>query len=60
MLKWQNAPVTKPLISVSHICDAGHRVVFEATGGHIVNIKIGRRTAFRRKQNVYVLDMMID
>eukprot|EP00972_Heterocapsa_arctica_P114964 16445378-Heterocapsa_arctica.AAC.1 len=25
VLKWQNAQVTKPLISVSHICDAGHR-----------------------------------
>ena len=60
VLKWQNAPVTKPLISVRHICDAGHRVIFEATGGHIVNIKSGRRTAFRRKHNVYVLDMMID
>eukprot|EP00972_Heterocapsa_arctica_P051143 7518862-Heterocapsa_arctica.AAC.1 len=24
-IKWQCAPVTKPLLSVSHICDAGHR-----------------------------------
>ena len=59
-LKWQCAPVTKPLLSVSHICDAGHRVIFEATGGYMVNIKSGRKTAFRRKNNVYVLDMIVE
>ncbi len=59
-LKWQCAPVTKPLLSVSHICDAGHRIVFEATGGHMINIKSGRKTAFRRKNNVYVLDMIVE
>jgi hypothetical protein len=52
--------VTKPLLSVSHICDSGHKVIFDSTGGQIVNIKSGRTTAFRSKNNVYVLDMMIE
>jgi hypothetical protein len=59
-LKWQCAPVTKPLLSISHICDAGHRVTFEATGGYMVNLKSGRKTSFRRKNNVYVLDMVVE
>ena len=59
-LKWQCAPVTKPLLSVSHICDAGHRVTFEASGGYMVNLKSGRKTSFRRKNNVYVLDMVVE
>ena len=59
-LKWQCAPVTKPLLSVSHICDAGHRVIFESTGGYMVNLKSGCKTSFRRKNNVYVLDMMVE
>ena len=59
-IKWQNAPVTKPLLSVSHICDSGHEVKFTKLGGVITNMKSGRTTAFRRKNNVYVLDMVIE
>ena len=59
-IRWQNAPVTKPLLAISHICDSGHEVVFNKTGGRIINIKSGRTTAFRRKNNVYVLDMIIE
>jgi hypothetical protein len=43
-------------MSVSRICDQGNRVVFTATGGYVVDKK-GLKTAFRRKNNVYVLDM---
>ena len=59
-LRWQRAPVTKPLLSVLHICDAGHRVIFESSGGYMVNLKSGRKTSFRRKNNVYVLDMVVE
>eukprot|EP00972_Heterocapsa_arctica_P110661 16292789-Heterocapsa_arctica.AAC.1 len=59
-MRWQCAPVTKPLFSVSHICDAGHWVTFEATGGYMVNLKSGRKTSVRRKNNVYVLDMVAE
>ena len=59
-IKWQNAPVTKPLLSVSHICDGGHEVTFKKDGGTVLNIKSGRVTEFRRKGNVYVLDMVIE
>ena len=31
--KLQVTDVYRPLMSVSRICDAGHRVVFEANGG---------------------------
>jgi hypothetical protein len=59
-LKWQNAEVSKPLLSISHICDSGHEVTFTKTGGMITNSESGRTTTFRRKNNVYVLDMLID
>ena len=59
-LKRQCAPVTMPLLSVSHIWDAGHRVIFKSTGGYMVNLKSGRKTSFRRKNNVYVLDMVVE
>jgi hypothetical protein len=43
-------------MSVSRICDQGNCVVFTATGGYVLDKK-GLKTSFRRKNNVYVLDM---
>ena len=43
-------------MSVSRICDQGNCVVFTATGGYVLD-KQGSKTAFNRKNNVYVLDM---
>jgi len=56
MANFQCADVSRPLMSVSRICDQGNCVVFTATGGFVVD-KQGSRTAFRRANNVYVLDM---
>ena len=53
---FQCADVSRPLMSVSRICDQGNYVVFTATGGYVVD-RQGNKTAFRRKNNVYVLDM---
>ena len=56
MATFQCADVTRPLCSVSKICDQGNRVVFDGQGGFIEN-KSGVRTSFNRENNVYVLEM---
>ena len=45
----------KPLMSVSRICDAGHRVVFDSKGGSIEHKVTGQVTKFDRVDNVYRL-----
>ena len=54
-LKMQVTDVTKPLMSVSKICDAGHEVVFNKSGGVIKSIETGQETRFIRVNNVYRL-----
>ena len=41
--------------SVARTCDKGNRVVFEAGGGYIENLKSGACTNFGRESNIYVL-----
>ena len=53
---FQVAEITRPLMSVSRICDQGNTVVFTKTGGYVLD-KQGAKTSFNRKNNVYVLDM---
>ena len=54
-LLYQVAEVSKALGSVSRTCDRGNRVVFEANGGYIENLKTGKCTTFNRERNVYVM-----
>lgn len=54
-INMQVTDVQKPLMSVSRICDAGHRVVFTKEGGYIENLMDGKRTTFPRVDNVYRL-----
>ena len=56
---FQVAEVTRPLCSVSKICDKGNRVVFELGGGYVEHIATGWRTRFARQNNVYVLEMYV-
>ena len=56
---FQVAEVTRPLCSVSKMCDKGNRVVFELGGGYIEHIATGRRTKFTRENNVYVMEMYV-
>ena len=56
---FQIAEVTRPLCSVSKICDKGNRVVFELGGGHVEHIATGTKTYFSRQNNVYVMDMWV-
>ena len=62
-LKYQMADVTRPLNSVSEICDAGgvegQHVVFGRYGGCIINLDTGRRTPFSREEGIYILDTWI-
>ena len=53
---FQLADVTRPLCSISKVCDRGNTVTFHATGGYITSAT-GEQTEFRRQNNVYVLDM---
>jgi hypothetical protein len=57
---FQVAEVTRPLCSVTKICDRGNRVVFEAEGGYIQNYATGVKTKFSRQNNVYVMEMFVE
>ena len=56
---FQIADVTKPLVSVSAICELGNRVIFGRSGGVVQNLKTGLETPFIRKNGIYVLDMWL-
>ena len=51
--------VKRPLMSVSRICDGGHRVVFESDGGYIQNKSSGVKIPLRRDRNVYRLSVTV-
>ena len=57
---FQVAEVTRPLCSVTKICDRGNRVVFDSQGGYIENYASGVQTRFSRQNNVYVMDMYVE
>ena len=57
-VKYQVANVSRPLNSVSEICDAGdpyygQEVTFGRKGGKVVNLKIGEETLFPRVRGIY-------
>ena len=51
--------IAKPLGSVSRICAAGHRVVFDDDGSYIQHKETGNLTPLRQSNGVYVLDAWI-
>ena len=55
--KLQVTDVHRPLMSVSRVCDAGHRVVFEADCGYIQSVASVEKVQFRRDNNVYRLEV---
>ena len=63
MIRYQSADVSRPLNSVSEICDAGgddgQYVVFSKYGGVIMNLSTGRRTAFDRVDGIYELGLWV-
>jgi hypothetical protein len=62
-IRYQSADVSRPLNSVSEICDAGgtdgQYVVFSKYGGVIMNLETGRRTPFERVDGIYELGLWI-
>ena len=56
---FQIADVSKPLVSVSAICEKGNRVIFGRSGGIVQNLRTGSETPFRRLSGIYVLDMWL-
>ena len=46
---FQIADVSRPLVSVSAICEMGNRVIFGKGGGAVQNLATGRETPFHRK-----------
>ena len=57
---FQVAEVTRPLCSVTRICDRGNKVVFTSEGGYIENTVSGVKTGFSRRNNVYVMEMYVE
>ena len=62
-IRYQSAEVSRPLNSVSEICDAGGNdgqyVVFSRYGGVILNLETGRRTSFDRVDGIYELGLWV-
>ena len=58
-LTWQIASVTKPLLSVGHLCDRGNTVVFSHDGGYVENASTGARAQFRRDNGVCHLTLYV-
>ena len=60
IVRMQVNDIRKPLMSVSKVCDAGHKVVFTSNGGYIEHTESGQVTNFERKRGVYVLNVKLD
>ena len=58
-LKLQIADVTRVLLSVSKICDAGNTVTFTKEGGTITNLVSGQKDHFDRRDDVYRMKFKI-
>ena len=51
--------VTRPLMSVSCICDKGNRVIFGRGGGVIQNLETGQEIPFERRGGIYVIGLWV-
>ena len=58
--RYQITDVTRPLNSISCVCDQGNNVLFTKTGGWIINHETGRYTWFPREHGVYVLHSWVN
>ena len=55
---FQIADITRPLLSVSKICEKGNLISFGANGGVIMD-ENGRKTYFGREKGIYVLELFV-
>jgi hypothetical protein len=60
-MRFQICEVTKPLGSVSRICQAGSRVIFGPPdeGSYIEHVKSRKRTMLRQSKGLYYLDVWV-
>ena len=56
---FQVTQVDRPLVAVSKLAKAGHRIVFEGAGGYVINGVTGERNDFKLRDGIYLLDMWI-
>ena len=56
---FQIADVSKPLVSVSAICERGNRVIFGRSGGVVQNLRSGSQIPFYRENGIYILSMWL-
>ena len=59
MALFQVAEVSRPLMSVARVCEAGNQVLFGVGGGVIRNLSTGNDTPFEKRDGVYVFSMWI-
>ena len=58
-MKYQVAPVAKPLVAVKRICQTGHRVVYDGDGSYIEHKATGKRIWLREEDGNYMLDTWV-
>ena len=58
-VKSQIAGISRPLSSVSEICDSGNQVIFGRSGGMVLNLSTGKETHFARENGVYILEFWV-
>ena len=58
-MTFQVAKVTKPLCSVSNICEKGHTVVLDESGSYVKHKKTGAVIQLKKGRGVYVMDAAI-
>ena len=57
---FQIADVSKPLVSVSAICERGNRVIFGSRGGVVQNLRTGGFIPFERRNGINVLYLWLE
>ena len=58
-IAFQVADVKRPLLAVSTLTRAGNDVIFDATGGKIINRKTKRTMSFVKRDGIYVLEILV-
>ena len=56
---WQVADVRRPLVSASHIIQAGNDLFTGKDEAYIINRKKKEKSTLRKEGNVYVLDLFV-
>ena len=56
---FQIADVSRPLVSVSAICEMGNRVIFGRSGGVVQSLTTGIETPFYKRNGIYILSMWL-